>query len=187
MACPIGADEIQKLKIFVQFCSMQPSILNRPELEFFKTFVESLGGKVPPPEPAPKAEPKAEEKKEEPKRTAAPPPPPEVDSEDDEDDEPPLPEPEIDREGCVDPDPETPHEMGDTSKEPTEDDIDQANELRSKAQAMYSEQKFDEAIDLYTQVSRKVLRLIHMLSDYVWTMITDVWGINLVAVYVYSE
>lgn len=47
MACPIDAKEIEKLKMFIQFCSMSPHILQRPELEFFKTFVEKLGGKVP--------------------------------------------------------------------------------------------------------------------------------------------
>lgn len=47
MACPIGADEINKLKLFVGFCSENPSILNLPQLEFFKNFVEKLDGKVP--------------------------------------------------------------------------------------------------------------------------------------------
>lgn len=51
MACPIGADEINKLKLFVGFCSENPSLLNLPQLEFFKTFVEQLGGKVPAGEP----------------------------------------------------------------------------------------------------------------------------------------
>lgn len=47
MACPIDSKEIEKLKMFVQFCSASPHILNRPELSFFKDFVEKLGGKVP--------------------------------------------------------------------------------------------------------------------------------------------
>lgn len=51
MACPIGADEINKLKFFIGFCSQNPSILNLPQLEFFKAFVEQLGGKVPAGEP----------------------------------------------------------------------------------------------------------------------------------------
>lgn len=44
MACPINAEEISKLKMFVQFASAQPQILNMPQLEFFKKFVEQLGG-----------------------------------------------------------------------------------------------------------------------------------------------
>lgn len=47
MSCPIGADEINKLKIFITFCSQKPELLNLPQLSFFKDFVEKLGGKVP--------------------------------------------------------------------------------------------------------------------------------------------
>lgn len=47
MACPINNDEIAKLKMFIQFASAEPSILNLPQLSFLKNFVESLGGKVP--------------------------------------------------------------------------------------------------------------------------------------------
>jgi suppressor of tumorigenicity protein 13 len=47
MACPINTEEISKLKMFIQFASAQPQILNMPQLEFFKKFVEQLGGKVP--------------------------------------------------------------------------------------------------------------------------------------------
>lgn len=147
MACPIDAKEIEKLKMFIQFCSMSPHILHRPELAFFKHFVEKLGGTVPEapktshPEPEP-AKPSAE-----PKANA--PPPSDSDDEEAEEEEP---EPEIDREGCVDePDPETPHEMGDATKEPSEADMDQANELRGQAQALFSERKFPEAIETYTK------------------------------------
>ena len=41
--------------------------------------------------------------------------------------------------------------MGDSSKTPTEEEVDKSGELRSQAAAAYSEQKFQEAIDLYTQ------------------------------------
>jgi suppressor of tumorigenicity protein 13 len=47
MACPISPDDIAKLKMFISFASTEPSILNLPQLEFFKTFVEKLGGTVP--------------------------------------------------------------------------------------------------------------------------------------------
>jgi hypothetical protein len=47
MACPIAPEDINKLKMFIQFASTQPSILNLPQLKFFKDFVEQLGGKVP--------------------------------------------------------------------------------------------------------------------------------------------
>lgn len=41
--------------------------------------------------------------------------------------------------------------MGDESKEPTEEEMDQASELRSKAAGAYSEQNFQEAVNLYTE------------------------------------
>lgn len=47
MACPINTEEIAKLKLFIQFASAQPQILNMPQLSFFKQFVEQLGGKIP--------------------------------------------------------------------------------------------------------------------------------------------
>lgn len=48
MACPISSEEVAKLKMFIGFASAQPQILNLPQLDFFKSFVEQLGGKVPP-------------------------------------------------------------------------------------------------------------------------------------------
>ena len=47
MACPISTDDISKLEIFIQVASGNPSILNLPQLAFFKKFVEQLGGRVP--------------------------------------------------------------------------------------------------------------------------------------------
>lgn len=47
MACPINEEELKKLKIFVDVCSANPVLLNLPQLSFFKTFIEKMGGKVP--------------------------------------------------------------------------------------------------------------------------------------------
>lgn len=58
---------------------------------------------------------------------------------------------EIDNEGVVEPDNEEPQAMGDEAKEPTEEEMDQAGELRSKAAAAFSERNFEEAIKLYTE------------------------------------
>lgn len=51
MSCPLGSEEINKLKLFIGVCSQNPSILNMPQLDFFKSFIEQLGGKVPAGEP----------------------------------------------------------------------------------------------------------------------------------------
>jgi suppressor of tumorigenicity protein 13 len=47
MACPLSPDDISKLKMFIGFATQQPEILNIPQLSFFKTFVEKMGGKIP--------------------------------------------------------------------------------------------------------------------------------------------
>lgn len=47
MTCPVGPEELAKLRAFIGFCTNQPEILNIPQLDFFKEFVEKLGGKVP--------------------------------------------------------------------------------------------------------------------------------------------
>lgn len=48
MACPINQAEIDKLKTFVTICKANPKMLNLPQLEFFKSFIEHFGGHVPP-------------------------------------------------------------------------------------------------------------------------------------------
>lgn len=57
MACPISAAEVEKLRVFISFCSQNPALLNLPELEFFKSFIEQLGGRIP--EAGPKATPQS--------------------------------------------------------------------------------------------------------------------------------
>lgn len=58
---------------------------------------------------------------------------------------------EIDTDGCVEPDDEPAQQMGDSSKQPTEEECDQASDLRSKAAGSYSEQKYEDAIAVYTE------------------------------------
>lgn len=47
MACPISQEHIQGLKLFIKMCTDQPQIMNMPQLDFFKKFIEDLGGKIP--------------------------------------------------------------------------------------------------------------------------------------------
>jgi len=148
MACPINPEEISKLKMFVQFASTQPQILNLPQLDFFKMFVEQLGGKVPEGGFGPgfehassKAEAKAET------FTAPPfePEEPKIESD---------PESDIELDlldTVIAPDNEPPQEMGDDTKEATEEEIDQASELRGKAAKAYSDGDFKDAVNFYTE------------------------------------
>jgi len=144
MACPVSDEELNKLKMFVEVCSRNPVILNVPQLSFFKEFIEKMGGKIPNVEPT--------FKQPEPQPSKV-----EADSEPDSfsESEPEKSEPEsdidIDREGCVEPDVlDDTQKMGDITKTPTEEEQDQASDIRTKAAAAYSEQNFDQAISLYT-------------------------------------
>jgi len=132
MSCPIGADEINKLKLFIGFCSQNPAILNLPQLEFFKVFVEKLGGKVPAAEPDLSFSSKPESAPKE----------PEVESD-------PESDIDIDNEGCVEPDNDPPQSMGDPTKTPTEEELDQASALRSEAASHFSDQRYEEAVATY--------------------------------------
>ncbi|KFB36979.1 AGAP009119-PA-like protein [Anopheles sinensis] len=152
MECPINPAELQKLKVFINLCQMTPQLLNLPQLDFLKSFIVSLGGKVPEGQPdfgsmgakgtesssnsSASAEAKTTTKEEEA--------PPVVESD-------PESDLELDNEGCVEPDTEPDQPMGDASKEPSEEEFDQANDLRSQAAAAYSEQKYDEAVKLFTE------------------------------------
>ena len=40
----MGANELGLLKAFVAGCKSNPSLLHQPELDFFKDYIESLGG-----------------------------------------------------------------------------------------------------------------------------------------------
>lgn len=142
MSCPIGAEELGKLRAFIGICSAKPEILNIPQLEFFKAFVEKLGGKIPAGEfkmpsagesrPVPEEKPSPEEPK------------PESEEE-------PESDIELDMSGVIEGDTDDPQPMGDAEKVPTEEEIDEASGFRSKAAAAFSEQKYQEAIELYTK------------------------------------
>nr|KAG5676111.1 hypothetical protein PVAND_005965 [Polypedilum vanderplanki] len=143
MSCPINTEDIAKLKMFVQFVSAQPTLLNLPQLKFFKDFVEQLGGKVPEGgnfENA-SAEAKAESKFEEPPKQ----PEPEIESDPESDIELELLDTVI--EGDTDPS----QEMGEENKEPTEEETDQAGDFRGKGAAAYSNGDYEDAINFYTQ------------------------------------
>lgn len=57
-----------QLKQFLTVLKASPQLLHSPELSFFKEFIESFGGVIPPPASKPQttSQPKAEEKKPEP-------------------------------------------------------------------------------------------------------------------------
>lgn len=48
MASPLSADHLKNLKLFIDVCKKDANILHHPDLNFFKNYIESLGGVVPP-------------------------------------------------------------------------------------------------------------------------------------------
>lgn len=48
MSCPFNTEQLSQLKAFVQVCQAMPQLLHHPSLDFFKDFIVSLGGYIPP-------------------------------------------------------------------------------------------------------------------------------------------
>ncbi|XP_034259093.1 hsc70-interacting protein [Pantherophis guttatus] len=134
--------KLTELRTFVQLCKQNSAILHSEDLTFFRDWIESMGGTIPPaPCKTPTEttdEPKAEEKAEEPPK-----PPPEPESEES--------DLEIDNEGVIEPDSDEPQAMGDENVEVTEEMMDQANEKKMEAIHALSEGELAKAIDLFTE------------------------------------
>lgn len=146
MACPVNEDELKKLKSFIDVCAANPVLLNLPQLSFFKSFIEKMGGTIPNPNSSfnqPGPPPTAADVDSEPDSFS------ESEAEKVESD--PESDVDIDRDGCVDADViDDAQKMGDATKTPTEEEQDQASDIRGKANRAYSEQNFEQAISLYT-------------------------------------
>ncbi|KAK6637262.1 hypothetical protein RUM44_007676 [Polyplax serrata] len=145
MASSLPAEHLNNLKLFIEICKKDSNVLHLPELSFFKTYIESLGGVIPPKKSCPAGENMHQQKsdgtKEE--KTNAEPQEDEAESEES--------EVELDYEGVIEPDNDPPQTMGYTEQEITEDDINKSDERKRNAIELYSEQKYDEAVNAYTE------------------------------------
>lgn len=137
----MDASQVAELKLFVDQCKSNPSVLQNPSLSFFKSYLQSLGARVPP-DPKPDkgmAEPEqhSDDKK------------PNFSNEEDVD----IVESdvELDNTGVVEPDNDPPQKMGDPSVEVTDEKRDAAQTEKLKAVDAISEGKLDEAIDYLTE------------------------------------
>uniref|UniRef100_A0A1E1XF55 Putative heat shock 70kd protein n=1 Tax=Amblyomma aureolatum TaxID=187763 RepID=A0A1E1XF55_9ACAR len=138
-------EQLLQLEAFVEFCRNKPEVLHKPELSFFKHYLESLGAKIPPaprPESPPKAKETEEVNMEEPSTPEEP--------------EPVIPESEeseveLDNSGVVEADNDDPLPMGDSSVEVTEENMEQSSEKRGQAMEAQSEGKLDESLKLWTE------------------------------------
>jgi len=139
MSCPFNKESLLQLKQFIDICKQNTCILQSPELRFFKDFVESFGGRVP----------EKIERKEMPKTDEAPQEAPAEAAGEESDTESVL---DFDTEGCMEPDElSDDQEMGDLEKQPTEEDMDKAEEIRGTAMGQYSEGNFEKAVELFSE------------------------------------
>ncbi|KAL6728092.1 hypothetical protein Aduo_009900 [Ancylostoma duodenale] len=144
------------LKQFVSTVRANTDLLHDPSLSFFREFLEELGAKIPPKK-------KTDATSGSPPKTEAKEPEPEPMEE-----EPPIPFPsDIDNSGVIEEDSGEPLPMGDPNKEvahcscryisyittlfqPSDEDIEKANEERDKAMSAFSEGNFEDAVKHFT-------------------------------------
>ncbi|KAK8472912.1 hypothetical protein PHAVU_002G331300 [Phaseolus vulgaris] len=128
-------EKLREVKLFIETCKSNPSLLHNPSLSFFKAYLLSLGARIP---PQPKTEPgDFDEKKPEPPSSAQ--------------DDLVESDVELDNADVVEPDNDPPQKMGDPSVEVTEEQMDAAQLAKSKAVDAISQGNLDEALEQLTE------------------------------------
>ncbi|VVD04624.1 putative protein FAM10A4 [Leptidea sinapis] len=147
--CPFNDVQfLEQMKKFIDQCKTNPMILHHPELSFFKDYLVSLGVTPYAAFDAKSFTASGDGHKPSTDDNAADnrPESPDSDLSDYESDV------ELDMEGVMEGDPtEAVQDMGDLSKEVTDVDRDNSDEKRSAAMRAFSEQKYEDAITLYTE------------------------------------
>ncbi|GMY24016.1 TPR repeat-containing thioredoxin TDX [Fagus crenata] len=138
------ATDIAELKQFINECKSNPSLLHNPSLGFFRSYLQSLGARIPPEHKTEKGGDKMAGTGEHFDAKN-----PHTATEDDDD----IVESdiELDVTDVVEPDDEAPQKMGNPSVEVTEENREAAQIAKSKAMDSISEGKLDEAIDHLTE------------------------------------
>ncbi|XP_031092864.1 TPR repeat-containing thioredoxin TDX isoform X2 [Ipomoea triloba] len=136
----MDARRLEELKYFVDHCKANPSILHTPSLSFFRSYLESLGARIPP-------KVKTEEDDEEFHDYKK----PNFPSDNSMDEDIVESDVELDSADVVEPDNDPPQKMGDPSREVTEESQDAAQISKSKAVNAISEGNLNEAIDHLTE------------------------------------
>ncbi|XP_058084420.1 FAM10 family protein At4g22670-like [Magnolia sinica] len=157
----MDAAKVNQLKLFVEQCKANPSILKDPSISFFRDYLESLGAKLPPSAFSSEESPRSHDAK------------PMVDESDDEmcdlddedshahgttnaaeehDSDGDIVESDIELEGdIVEADNDPPQKMGDPSSEVTEESRDASQAAKGKAMEAISQGNLDEAIEHLTE------------------------------------
>ncbi|KAF8380461.1 hypothetical protein HHK36_027947 [Tetracentron sinense] len=156
----MDAATLNQLKLFIEQCKANPSLLTDPSLFFFTDYIQSLGAKLPPSSYNPGESPRTRNSKsqtvdvidedmldfdEEPHSQGAANPLDEGNQSD-------LIESDIEIEGdIIEPDNDPPQKMGDPSIEVTEESRDAAQAAKAQAMVAISEGKLEEAIKPLTE------------------------------------
>ncbi|KAK1121854.1 hypothetical protein K0M31_010164 [Melipona bicolor] len=152
MSVPLKPMLLAELEVFLKTCMTNPSLLYQPEYSFIKTFVEYFGGRIPNQQssesPTKKSEDTSAFKKEsesEPEPQSEPEPEPEPEPESEESDL------ELDLTAVIEPDEDAPQKMGNSTLQPTEEEIAESQAKRSEAVSAFVEKNYEKAIELYTE------------------------------------
>ncbi|XP_029646319.1 hsc70-interacting protein [Octopus sinensis] len=142
----LSPEHLKQLRSFVEACKLNPNLLYMPNLEFFRRWIEEMGGKIPAKtEEAPKAPPKETPppaEAEEPKQEAA--------SEENVSEESEESEIELDNSGVVEDDEDFDQKFGDETLEITDEMIELANDKRNEALDAMANGDYEKAIELLT-------------------------------------
>ncbi|KAL0099010.1 hypothetical protein PUN28_020216 [Cardiocondyla obscurior] len=138
---PVFSDEAaQELKTFIQQCMNDSALLQDPKLSFIKDLIEHYGGKVPDAKANSSSDTKVEFESK--------PTEPQVESENEESEESDL---ELDMTGVIEPDQDAPQKMGNTTLQPTDEEVAESQAKRSEAVSAFVEKNYEKAIQLYTE------------------------------------
>ncbi|KAK9091488.1 hypothetical protein Sjap_024665 [Stephania japonica] len=138
--------KIAELKQFVKQCKSNPRILDEPSLGFFKSYLQSLGARIPE-SPKPGKVKKEENDAEDQKPRIS----TKYDSPGNLDDEIVESDIELDETEVVQPDNDPPQKMGDPAVEITEENQEAAQMAKAKAMDAISEGKLNESIEHLTE------------------------------------
>jgi len=146
MSYEFSDELIGNIKAFVSAVKEHPDILQVPHLGFFREYLESLGAKIPTPKTKPQG---SGDMPSSPRRPSAPKEPEPMEASDEEPEEP---FPEIEDDGIVEADtPDPNQEMGNENHAANDEDMDKSNDFKREAVGFYSEGKFAESVEKYTE------------------------------------
>ena len=138
-------DQVRQLRSFIDICRSNPDLLHAPSLDFFRKWIEDLGGKIPPKKTDTTSSKGSFSSSENASKSEDSSPTLEQSDESEES------EIELDNTGVVEPDEDIDQEFGDESIEITDEMVELATEKRNEGIDAMSGGDYDKAIKLFTE------------------------------------